>query len=55
MQDELLLNVLMDDLLLMRHCVCRISEDGKETIMSYENDVLKSKTVNGVPESITYC
>ncbi|XP_076683827.1 dnaJ homolog subfamily B member 6 isoform X3 [Andrena cerasifolii] len=31
----------------------RVYEDGKETIMSYENDVLKSKTVNGVPQSIT--
>lgn len=33
---------------------CRVFENGKETIMSYENDVLKSKTVNGVPQSITY-
>ncbi|KAL2713162.1 dnaJ subfamily B member 6 isoform X1, partial [Vespula squamosa] len=32
----------------------KIYEDGKETIMSYENDVLKSKTVNGVPQSITF-
>lgn len=32
----------------------RIYENGKETVMSYENDVLKSKTVNGVPQSITY-
>ncbi|XP_011500764.1 PREDICTED: dnaJ homolog subfamily B member 6 [Ceratosolen solmsi marchali] len=31
----------------------KVSENGKETIMSYENDVLKSKTVNGVPQSIT--
>lgn len=28
-------------------------ENGKETIMSYENDVLTSKTVNGVPQPIT--
>lgn len=32
----------------------KIFENGKETIMSYENDVLKSKTVNGVPQSLTY-
>ncbi|XP_012255664.1 dnaJ homolog subfamily B member 6-like isoform X2 [Athalia rosae] len=32
----------------------KIFENGRETIMSYENDVLKSKTVNGVPQSITY-
>lgn len=32
----------------------KVFENGKETIMSYENDVLKSKTVNGVPQSITY-
>ncbi|KAL6436291.1 hypothetical protein ACFW04_004684 [Cataglyphis niger] len=32
----------------------KVYENGKETIMSYENDVLKSKTVNGVPQSITF-
>ncbi|KAG7307588.1 hypothetical protein JYU34_007810 [Plutella xylostella] len=32
----------------------KISENGRETIMSYENGVLKSKTVNGVPQSLTY-
>ncbi|XP_076652208.1 dnaJ homolog subfamily B member 6 isoform X2 [Halictus rubicundus] len=32
----------------------KMYENGKETIMSYENDVLKSKTVNGVPQSITF-
>ncbi|XP_054007240.1 dnaJ homolog subfamily B member 6 isoform X2 [Hylaeus anthracinus] len=32
----------------------KIYENGKETIMSFENDVLKSKTVNGVPQSITF-
>ncbi|KAL3268391.1 hypothetical protein HHI36_007507 [Cryptolaemus montrouzieri] len=32
----------------------KIFENGKETIMSYENDVLKSKTVNGIPQSLTY-
>ncbi|XP_017892969.1 dnaJ homolog subfamily B member 6-B-like isoform X1 [Ceratina calcarata] len=32
----------------------KVIENGKETIMSYENDVLKSKTVNGVPQSITF-
>lgn len=31
----------------------KVFENGKETIMSYENDILKSKTVNGVPQSIT--
>lgn len=29
-------------------------ENGKETVLSYENDILKTKTVNGVPQSITY-
>ncbi|XP_069683917.1 dnaJ homolog subfamily B member 6-B-like isoform X2 [Periplaneta americana] len=32
----------------------KIFENGKETTMTYENDVLTSKTVNGVPQSITY-
>ncbi|CAB3369913.1 Hypothetical predicted protein [Cloeon dipterum] len=32
----------------------KTTENGKETIMVFENDVLKSKTVNGVPQSITY-
>ncbi|XP_072385125.1 dnaJ homolog subfamily B member 6-B isoform X1 [Diabrotica undecimpunctata] len=32
----------------------KIYENGKETVLSYENDVLKSKTVNGVSQSITY-
>ncbi|KAJ8675474.1 hypothetical protein QAD02_011260 [Eretmocerus hayati] len=31
----------------------KVYENGKETIMSFENDVLKSKTVNGVPQQIT--
>ncbi|XP_055696093.1 dnaJ homolog subfamily B member 6 [Lutzomyia longipalpis] len=32
----------------------RIYENGKETVMSYENDVLKSKTVNGVAQALSY-
>nr|QNJ44838.1 HSP40-2 [Agasicles hygrophila] len=32
----------------------RIVENGQETVMNFENDVLKSKTVNGVPQSIEY-
>ncbi|XP_076631360.1 uncharacterized protein LOC143346776 isoform X2 [Colletes latitarsis] len=32
----------------------KVYENGKETIMSYENDVLKSQTVNGVPQSIMF-
>ncbi|RVE43906.1 hypothetical protein evm_011468 [Chilo suppressalis] len=32
----------------------KVSENGRETVMSYENGVLKSKTVNGVPQSLTY-
>ncbi|CAG9861921.1 unnamed protein product [Phyllotreta striolata] len=32
----------------------RIYENGKETVESYENDVLTSKIVNGVPQSIQY-
>ncbi|XP_056642484.1 dnaJ homolog subfamily B member 6-B isoform X2 [Diorhabda carinulata] len=32
----------------------KIYENGKETVLSFENDVLKSKTVNGVSQSITY-
>lgn len=32
----------------------RVTENGRETVMSYENGVLKTKTVNGVPQSLTY-
>ncbi|XP_060528187.1 dnaJ homolog subfamily B member 6 isoform X1 [Cylas formicarius] len=32
----------------------KVFENGKETVMTYENDVLKSKTVNGIPQSLTY-
>ncbi|XP_075237949.1 dnaJ heat shock protein family (Hsp40) member B6 mrj isoform X4 [Lycorma delicatula] len=32
----------------------KVSENGKETVLHYENDVLKSKTVNGVAQPITY-
>ncbi|XP_050096045.1 dnaJ homolog subfamily B member 6-B isoform X1 [Anopheles aquasalis] len=32
----------------------RVFENGTETIMSYENDILKSKTVNGVAQAIPY-
>ncbi|XP_031631797.1 dnaJ homolog subfamily B member 6-A, partial [Contarinia nasturtii] len=32
----------------------KIFENGKETVLKYENDVLKSKTVNGVQQAITY-
>ncbi|KAF4520467.1 hypothetical protein B566_EDAN004718 [Ephemera danica] len=32
----------------------KVIENGKETVLVYENDVLKSKTVNGVAQSITY-
>ncbi|XP_021707244.1 dnaJ homolog subfamily B member 6 isoform X2 [Aedes aegypti] len=31
----------------------KVYENGTETIMSYENDVLKSKTVNGVAQAIS--
>ncbi|XP_063925337.1 dnaJ homolog subfamily B member 6-B isoform X4 [Zophobas morio] len=32
----------------------KVYENGRETVMTYENDILKSKTVNGVPQSLTY-
>lgn len=32
----------------------KVKENGNETVMIYENDVLKSKTVNGVPDAISY-
>ncbi|XP_014252786.1 dnaJ homolog subfamily B member 6-like isoform X4 [Cimex lectularius] len=32
----------------------KVVENGKETVMQYENDVLKSKTVNGVKQSLSY-
>ncbi|XP_067007764.1 dnaJ homolog subfamily B member 6 [Anabrus simplex] len=32
----------------------KVFANGKETTMTYENDVLVSKTVDGVPQSITY-
>ncbi|KAL9915106.1 dnaJ heat shock protein family (Hsp40) member B6 mrj isoform 1-T3 [Glossina fuscipes fuscipes] len=31
----------------------RVFENGKETVLSYENDVLKSKTVNGVAQKLS--
>lgn len=31
----------------------RVYENGKETVLSYENDVLKSKTVNGVAQKLS--
>ncbi|KAL5287241.1 DNAJB6 family protein [Megaselia abdita] len=31
----------------------KMYENGKETVYSYENDVLKSKTVNGVPQTLS--
>ncbi|XP_037945552.1 dnaJ homolog subfamily B member 2 isoform X2 [Teleopsis dalmanni] len=31
----------------------RVFENGRETVFSYENDVLKSKTVNGVPQKLS--
>ena len=31
----------------------RIFENGKETAMTYENDVLVSKTINGEPQPLT--
>ncbi|XP_016986002.1 dnaJ homolog subfamily B member 6 isoform X2 [Drosophila rhopaloa] len=31
----------------------RVVENGKETVFSYENDVLKSKTVNGVSQKLS--
>ncbi|SPP74724.1 dnaJ homolog subfamily B member 6-A isoform X1 [Drosophila guanche] len=31
----------------------RVIENGKETVFSYENDVLKSKTVNGVSQKLS--
>ncbi|XP_050440311.1 dnaJ homolog subfamily B member 6-B isoform X1 [Adelges cooleyi] len=32
----------------------KISEGGKEIVETYENDMLKSKTINGVPQAIAY-
>ncbi|XP_077290511.1 dnaJ heat shock protein family (Hsp40) member B6 mrj isoform X1 [Arctopsyche grandis] len=32
----------------------KVSENGNETVMMYENDVLTSKMVNGVPQPIAY-
>ncbi|KAJ8945692.1 hypothetical protein NQ318_012411 [Aromia moschata] len=32
----------------------KVFENGKETVMTYENDVLKSMTVDGVAQSIKY-
>ncbi|BES96889.1 DnaJ domain [Nesidiocoris tenuis] len=32
----------------------KIYENGRETVMQYENDVLKSKTVDGVKQAISY-
>ncbi|XP_056633694.1 dnaJ homolog subfamily B member 6-like [Diorhabda sublineata] len=32
----------------------KILENGKETVMKYENDVLTSKTINGIPQNIKH-
>lgn len=32
----------------------KVSEGGQETVMTFENDVLKTKTVNGVPQALQY-
>jgi len=32
----------------------KVQENGKETVLQYENDVLTSKTVNGVAQAIKY-
>uniref|UniRef100_A0A1B6KVF6 J domain-containing protein n=1 Tax=Graphocephala atropunctata TaxID=36148 RepID=A0A1B6KVF6_9HEMI len=32
----------------------KVAENGKETVLQYENDVLTSKTVNGVAQAIKY-
>lgn len=34
--------------------VCRVVEDGVKTVTVEENGVLKSKTVNGEAQAITY-
>lgn len=34
--------------------VFRVVENGKETVVTYENDILTSKTVNGVAQAIGY-
>lgn len=34
--------------------VKKVFENGKEVVMQYENDVLTSKMINGVPQSIKY-
>lgn len=34
--------------------IFRVYENGVETITSYENDILKSKTVNGESQAIAY-
>lgn len=32
----------------------KVMENGRETVLSYENGILKTKTVNGISQSITY-
>lgn len=32
----------------------KVSEGGQETVLTFENDVLKSKTINGVPQALSY-
>ncbi|KAG0703833.1 DnaJ subfamily B member 2 [Chionoecetes opilio] len=32
----------------------KVFEGGQETVMTFENDVLKNKTVNGVPQAVQY-
>ncbi|XP_064118427.1 dnaJ homolog subfamily B member 6-like isoform X1 [Macrobrachium nipponense] len=32
----------------------KVCEGGQETVLTFENDVLKTKTVNGVPQALSY-
>lgn len=54
-KSELLIQLRSSINLLSNLCLFyRVYENGVETIFKYENDVLKSKTVNGVPQAITH-
>lgn len=41
-------------MMLMLFSFSRVIENDKETVLHYENDILTSKTVNGVAQAIKF-
>ena len=41
-------------IVIVKFVVCRVTENGAETVTVMEDGILKSKTVNGVAQPLTY-